>query len=74
MYDITAFMKITWNTKQREAMSDFFRNVAVGWFTAAFTIPYLISPYDFLTQLKYVGSMGVALYISLHLLEDTYDN
>ncbi|MBI2033088.1 MAG: hypothetical protein HYT10_01335 [Candidatus Levybacteria bacterium] len=67
-------MKLSWNKKQKEAMSDFFRNVAVGWLTAAFTLPYVLTPYDFLTQIKYLVSMGFALYISLHFLEDAYDN
>lgn len=58
------------NKAQREGLADFFKNAAVGWFTAAFTIPYLTSTYDLLTQLRYLASMVLALYIAMYLLKE----
>ena len=58
------------NKAQKEALADFFKSVAVAWFSAAFTVPFLTSVYDLLTLFRYLASMGVALYIALYILKE----
>jgi hypothetical protein len=62
------------NEKQKDALSSFFINIAVGWFSAAFIVVYISKDVTWLILLKFIGNMIGDLYIALWLLkEKKYD-
>ena len=67
-------MRLVLNQKQREQLSSFFSNIAVGWFSAAFIVIAVSKDMTWLILLKFVGNMLGSLYLSLWLLkEEFYD-
>lgn len=64
------------NTKQRESLASFFNSIAVGWFLALFSVPFLGSQIPLLTMIQLVVNIVGALYISLYFLRnvDTYES
>ncbi len=55
---------------QKEALSNFFNNIAVAWFIAIFVSPSLASGFSWLTFIAYSFNMIGALYISMALLKE----
>lgn len=63
-------LNILLNSSQRKALSQFFNNIAVGWFVAAFVTPNLASQFQLLTLIGYLINMIGALYISLWFINE----
>lgn len=62
-------VKIVLNKEQKQSVSLFFNNIAVGWFVAVFVTPSFTS-INLLTSSIYFVSMIVALIISLSFLRE----
>lgn len=58
------------NLTQRKALSEFFVNVGVAWFAAAFVTPSVVPNFRLLTLLMHVVNMCGAVYLALYLLRE----
>jgi hypothetical protein len=58
------------NRSQKEALSDFFNNIAVAWCVALFATPTFIPTYNPLTLISYSVSMIAAIIIALLLRKE----
>lgn len=58
------------NKDQRGVISDFFKDIAVGWFAALFAVPaYIVVPP--LIYIQFFASMVLALGLSIYLRKTT---
>lgn len=63
-------MNLRLNREQHKMFADFFKDVAVGWFTALFAVPAIIPKVPLLTLFTILVSMSSALGISVYLLRE----